>query len=316
MSAKKPSIKQLEYFVTIASSTNFRKAAAKLNVSQPTLTNQVVAMEETLGVQLFERSRAGTLLSSEGRELLPLARDILDKYQHLVDTAQGSSREMGGSFKIGVSPTVGPYFLPQVLPVLHQRYPILQLHLREADPKELEAGLARGDFDLIMTVLPMHSTDNRVRPLFTEPLQIVVSEKHPLAGKESVTGKDLQGEFVLTIDDHFHLHQQIAALCQRFGAELKRGFEGNSLDTLCQMVMMNMGIAFLPQLFVISEMKQETRLSVLNLEDETIARNHVAAWRLNSSSRPTFQKLSYELKAIAMENFTGVLTEVVTEENI
>ncbi len=67
-------------------------------------------MEETLGVQLFERSRAGTLLSSEGRELLPLARDILDKYQHLVDTAQGSSREMGGSFKIGVSPTVGPYF--------------------------------------------------------------------------------------------------------------------------------------------------------------------------------------------------------------
>jgi len=67
---------------------------------------------------------------------------------------------------------------------------------------------------------------------------------------------------------------------------------------------------------VISELKQEARLSVLNLKDETIARNHVAAWRLNSSSRPTFQKLSYELKAIAMENFTGVLTEVVTEENI
>ncbi len=81
------------------------------------------------------------------------------------------------------------------------------------------------------------------------------------------------------------------------------------------MVMMNMGIAFLPQLFVISELKQEARLSVLNLKDETIARNHVAAWRLNSPSRPTFQ-LSYELKAIAMENFTGVLAEVVTEENI
>jgi len=316
MSAKKPSIKQLEYFVTIASSTNFRKAAAKLDVSQPTLTNQVVAMEETLGVQLFERSRAGTLLSPEGRELLPLAREILDQYQHLVDTAQGSSREMGGTFKIGVSPTVGPYFLPHVLPALHQRYPKLQLHLREGDPRELETGLASGDYDLIMTVLPMHSTENRVRPLFTEPLQIVVSENHPLAGKETVSGKDLQGESVLTIDEHFHLHQQIAGLCNRFGAQLKREFEGNSLDTICQMVMMNMGIAFLPQLFVISELRQEARLSVLKLEDEAIARNHVAAWRLNSSSRHLFQKLSYDLKAIAMESFSGVLTEVVTEENI
>lgn len=316
MTSKKPSIKQLEYFVTIARSSNFRKAAAKLDISQPTLTSQVVAMEEALGVKLFERSRAGTLLSPEGRELLPLARNILDHYQYLMDTATSSNRELGGTFRLGVSPTVGPYFLPQVLPELSQRYPKLKLHLREGDPRDLEEGLKKGSFDLIMTVLPMYSTENRVRPLFTEPVKIVVSEHHPLAGRESIRGEELQGQPVLTLDDEHHLHRQIAALCDRFDAPLKRDFEGNSLDTLCQMVMMDLGLAFLPELFILSELKQDARLKVLTLEDEPIVRNHVAAWRTNSSSRHLFQKLSYDLKAIAMEKFAGILTEVVTEENL
>lgn len=316
MTTKKPTVKQLEYFVTIARSANFRKAAAKLGISQPTLTSQVVAMEEALGVQLFERSRAGTLLSPEGRHLLPLARNILDQYQHLMDTAQSSDRELGGTFRMGVASTIGPYFLPQVLPQLHERYPKLRLHIREGDPRDLENGLSKGAFDLVMTVLPMHMTENRVRPLFTEPVKIVVAENHPLAGRGAVNGKDLQGQAVLTIDDHFHLHRQITALCERFGAQLRRDFEGNSLDTLCQMVMMNMGIAFLPELFVLSTLRQDARLSVLELDGEPLVRNHVAAWRTNSSSRHLFQKLSYDLKAIALESFAGILTEVVTEENI
>jgi len=316
MSTKRPTIKQLEYFVTIARSSNFRKAAAKLGISQPTLTNQVVAMEETLGVQLFERSRAGTLLSPEGRELLPVARDILDRYQYMMETALSSNRDMGGTFRLGVSPTIGPHLLPHLLPELHQRYPKLKLHLREGDPRDLEVGLSKGTFDLIMTVLPMESTDNRIRPLFTEPIKIVVSENHPLASKETISGKDLQGQPVLTIDDHYHLHRQIAGLCERFGASLKREYEGNSLDTLCQMVMMNLGVAFLPELFVQSELSKGAAIHVLSLDEEPVVRNHVAAWRINSSSRHLFQKLSFDLKAIAMEKFAGILTEVVTEENM
>ena len=316
MPTKKPSIKQLEYFVTIAHSTNFRKAAAKLGVSQPTLTSQVAAMEEILGVQLFERSRAGTLLSPEGRDLLALARDILDQYQHLLDTAQNSNRELGGTFRIGVSSTIGPYLLPEVLPQLHQRYPNLQLHLREGDPGELESGLHKGSFDLIITVLPMHSTENRVRPLFTEPLKIVVPQSHELASHEKISGKLLQGQTVLTIDDHFHLHSQIAGLCERYGAQLRRDYEGNSMDTILQMVMMNMGIAILPGLFVQSELGKSAACKVLELDEEAVVRNHVAAWRINSSSRHLFQKLSFDLKAIALEKFAGLLTEVLTEENI
>ena len=93
----------------------FRKAAAKLGISQPTLTSQIVAMEEALEVQLFERSRAGTLLSPEGRELLPLVRDILEQYQNLMETANHTNRDMGGTFKLGVSDSIGPLFTTPIV---------------------------------------------------------------------------------------------------------------------------------------------------------------------------------------------------------
>ena len=316
MGSKKPSIKQLEYFVTVAGSSNFRKAAAKLGISQPTLTSQIGALEETLGVQLFERSRAGTLLSPKGRELLAPARELLEQYQSLLDLTHAGEREMEGTYKIGVDPTMGPYLLSNVLPILHKRYPGLKLHIREEHPKALEAGLNQGIFDLILTVLPMHSTENRVRPLFEENLKVVVSGSHPMADKEDVSLQELQNQTVLVPDDIFHLHRQTLMLCEKSGAKIQRDFEANSLASLMHMVMMNMGMAFLPELFLSMEIRQDSGLKVLSLNNEAIVRNHVAAWRINASSRQLFQKLSYDIKVIAMEKFPGILKEVVTEENL
>ncbi len=210
---RQPSIRQLEYFVNIAMSSNFRRAAQKLNISQPTLTSQISALEDALGVTLFERSRAGTLLSPAGRELLPLVRQLLEQYQQVMDQADSSHKELSGTFKIGVSPTIGPYLFSKVLIELHRRYPQLQLHVREGVPQELEQGLDSGDYDFILTMLPMHSSENRVRPLFTEPISIVLSEDHPLAEKTVLQGKDLYNQEVLTMDERHHLHRQIDCAC-------------------------------------------------------------------------------------------------------
>ena len=152
MNMKRPSIKQLEYFLTVARASGFRSAAEQLGLSQPALTVQIAALEELLGMQLFDRSRAGTLLSPAGRELLPLAREILDHFQQLEDLSVQSQHDMAGTIRLGVSPTIGPYLLPRVLPVLHQRFPYLKLHIQEDVPRKLEAGLEAGDYDLILTV--------------------------------------------------------------------------------------------------------------------------------------------------------------------
>lgn len=311
MKNKQPSIRQLEYFVTVARASNYRKAADRLRISQPTLTSQIAALEEALEVQLFERSRAGTLLSSAGRELLPLARRVLEQYQCLLDHAGSRGREPSGVFRIGVSPTLGPYLLPRVLPELHRRYPGLRLHVREDAPAHLEAGLGDATYDLILTVLPLDSSENKVRPLFVEALEVVVSADHPLAEAGELRARDLYNREVLTIGEPY-LQRQIANLCEHCGAHLLKDYEANSLDTLRQMAMMGMGIAFLPALYVSSEIGGESGLRVKRLAGENVTRTHVAAWRRNSPSRHLFQKISYDIKSLAMEQFGEILEEVTS----
>ena len=316
MSMKRPSIKQLEYFLTVARASSFRGAAEQLGLSQPALTVQIAALEAVLGMQLFDRSRAGTLLSPAGRELLPLAREILDQFQQLVDFSEQSQHEMAGTIRLGVSPTIGPYLLPRVLPVLHQRFPFLKLHIQEDVPRKLEAGLEAGDYDLILTVLPMNAGNNRIRALFTESIHAVFRTDHPLAKKEKLRGRDLHQQDVINIDDTHHLHRQLVTLCDKYGAHLLRQQEANTLSAMRLMAMMGMGIAFLPELFVQAELNQSESLMSVRLEDEELTRTHIAMWRKSAASKPLFQKLSYEIKAIALEQFGSILEEAQTDENM
>jgi len=313
---KRPSIKQLEYFLTVARASSFRGAAEQLGLSQPALTVQIAALEAVLGMQLFDRSRAGTLLSPAGRELLPLAREILDQFQQLVDFSEQAQHEMSGTIRLGVSPTIGPYLLPRVLPVLHQRFPFLKLHIQEDVPRKLEAGLEAGDYDLILTVLPMNAGNNRIRALFTESIHAVFRTDHPLAKKEKLRGRDLHQQDVINIDDTHHLHRQLVTLCDKYGAHLLRQQEANTLSAMRLMAMMGMGIAFLPELFVQAELNQSESLMSARLEDEELTRTHIAMWRKSAASKPLFQKLSYEIKAIALEQFGSILEEAQTDENM
>lgn len=316
MTARRPTIKQLEYFVAVAKASNFRKAAQKLDVSQPTLTLQIAAMEEEMGLQLFDRSRAGTLLTPAGRDLLPLARDILEHYDQLGGIVEGRSRQLGGSFRLGVSPTLGQSVLPKLMATLHKRYPDLQLHIREEVPQNLGQGLDAGTYDIILSVLPMHTGDYKVRPLFTEPLRVVVPVENPLAKKQKLYARDLLQQRVLSIDEDHHLHRQIMTLCDRVGARLLREYECNTLSAMRLMLLLNMGIAILPELFIRAELAGSEHVRVFRLEDETPTRTHIAMWRKNSSARQLFQLLSFEIKSIAMEAFGGVLEEVYTDDNL
>lgn len=311
----RPSIRQLEYFLAVARASGFRGAAEKLKVTQPTLTLQIAALEEQLGIVLFDRSRAGTLLSPAGREFMPLARDILEHYRLLDEFTRGnSSEDLAGTFRLGVSPTIAAWLLPQIMPLLHERYPQLKLHVREAVPRELESGLDAGNFDLILTVLPMQAGNNRIRPLFTEPLQIVMPANHPLAKKGKLLGRDLHQQSILGMDEAHHLHRQISSFCERNGVRLLSQYEGNSLTSLQLMLMMGMGLAILPARYVQEAFAGNDRVKIYSVEDEALERTHIAAWRRHSSARHLFQKLSFEIKAIAMELYGDVLEEVLTDE--
>jgi LysR family transcriptional regulator, hydrogen peroxide-inducible genes activator len=299
----KISLRQLEYFIAVAENGSFRRAAEKLGISQPTLTAQVASLEQSLGGQLFERNRSGTSQSPMGRELLRHARRVIEEFQGLVDHATSLTKGPAGTFRFGVTPTMGPYLLPQILPDIHREYAQLKFYVREGLPRALREGLVSGQFDLIMTPLPVGLENVTVEPLFREPLKLVVPTEHRLAKRARVSRSDLVGEQVLTLEDHDQLHLQIQRLCDHLGAVVNSDYEGTSLDTLRQMVVMGMGIAFLPGLYIRSEIRAGDGLKVVTLSDENVMRDHALVWRPTSPSRQLFRDLAGKLRALIRVKF-------------
>lgn len=301
------SLKQLQYFAAVAEFGSFRQAAFRLNITQPTLSNQVAAMEKALKIQLFERSRKGITTTPEGRELLLSARRVLEEAQGFTTQAAMLSGGGMGTYRLGVTPTLGPYLLPHILSPIHNRYTDLKLYVREDAPSELETGLINGQHDLILSTLPIMSNELVVAPLFREPLKLAIATDHRLGKKARVNRMDLLGEPVLTISEHHLFHRQITELCERVGAVVRRDYEGTSLDTLRQMVVMGMGISFLPALYAKSEIRDSKELRVTDVEGINVVRNHALVWRNTSPVRNFYRELADFIQAIVEETLADVV---------
>lgn len=306
----KLSLRQLRYFAAVAEYGSFRQAAFKLNITQPTLSNQISVLEELLGLQLFERSRSGTSTTVEGRELLISARRVIEEAQGFSTQAGSLSGGGVGTYRLGVTPTLGPYLLPHILSPIHSRYKDLKLYVREEAPSDLESGLINSQFDFILSTLPIMSKELVVMPLFREPLKLAITKDHKLASKVRINRMDLLGEQVLTISEHHLFHRQISELCEKVGASVRRDYEGTSLDTLRQMVVMGMGMAFLPALYVRSEIRQESELRIADVEGVNVVRNHALVWRNTSPARNFYRQLALEIREIIREKLSDVVIPI------
>jgi LysR family hydrogen peroxide-inducible transcriptional activator len=295
--------KQIRYFQAIAEAGSFRRAADRLGVKQPTLTVQIAALEAALATTLFERHRSGVVMTPAARELLPRARRIAEEMKGFTDQALGVSGQ--STYRLGVTPTLGPYLLPRVLPAVHQRFEDLRLYVREAIPAQLASDLKSAAHDVVLTTLPLQGDELEVIPLFRESLKLALPLEHPLASKGVVSGEDLVGEAVLTIDEQHLYHRQVSALCESLGATVNRDYEGTSLDTLRQMVVMGMGITFLPSLYVASEIGESDTLRITDVKGVNMNRDHALAWRRRSPARVFFRQLAEAMKAILDEQLAG-----------
>ncbi|WP_338516702.1 hydrogen peroxide-inducible genes activator [Alteromonas gracilis] len=308
LNGKTASINQIRYFVAVAKYLSFRQAAGVLGISQPTLTSQINALESTLGLNLFERSRTGTLLSPQGKALLPAAEEVLQSSQRFSEIARDLSVGEVVTYRLGIPPTLGPYLLPFVLPDLHKRKPGLRFYVREGAPSALQHGLLRGEYDLILSPLSQENSQLITQPLFSEPLKFVIPSDHPLSGKAFVNPEEISGEKVLTLEERHHFHHQVQRICDDIGADLQRDYEGTSLDTLRQMVVMGMGVAFLPGLYIHSELHKPEALHVCEIANMPIERMHSLAWRNTAPGRQTFREISLIIKQIIQTRLSDAVS--------
>ncbi|MEO1291611.1 MAG: LysR substrate-binding domain-containing protein [Pseudomonadota bacterium] len=298
-----PTLRQLEYLTAIADTHHFRKAAEKTGVSQPTLSAQLAALEQRLGVQLVERSRSGVLITPVGEMIVAAGRKVMREVQELHDIAASHRGEFGGLVRLGLPPTIGPFLLPRMLPTLHQEHPGFKIYVREVMPKLLPGALADGAHDVVLAPLPMNHADFEVVPIFREPLYVVVPDEHPFGEKGFVERADLEGQTVLAMERGHQLHEQVESICNDFGARLAYDYEGTSLETLAQMTALGLGISFLPGLFVTTTLRGRPGVRALEMKDRSLSRTIGLVWRRTAARRREFELFEGYLRQTLSSDF-------------
>ena len=294
------SLRQMRYLIALEETRHFREAAESCGISQPSLSVQIKTMEDALGLTLVERGRGPVRLSLAGREVARRAHGILDAAQGILDLSVTLKSGLGGTIRLGTSATLGPYLMPHVISDLRASHPDLRLYIREAAPRDLLRELHDWVHDLILTQLPVSGATLSHARLFREPLAVALPAEHPLAARDTLDNDDLSNKTILSLSPAYALYDMISALCVETGAHLSREYEGTSLDALRQMVAMNMGLTFLPALYVESEIQGRARDVVTRpFRGRRFARSIGLVWRASSGAAPAYERLAAAIRDTA-----------------
>jgi LysR family hydrogen peroxide-inducible transcriptional activator len=294
----KTTIRHLSYFVALAEAGSFTRAAERMGVSQPSLSQQIRALETIIGAALFERG-GPAILTPLGRDLLDRARRILLEVADLEDFRVTSTDPLIGTIRLGVSPTLGAYLLPALVARLHREHPALRVHVREGLPTALASGLAAGVHDLILAQLPVTGGAFHNERLFREPLHVAMASDHPLGAKAIIMPSDLRGTSLLTLLPEYRLAEQVAAIAVDVGANVLRDYEGTSLDAIRQMAGMGMGLALLPELYVRQEIREGDDVVVRKIKGGRYYRDIGLLWRQGAGRAPAYGLIADLLRAVS-----------------
>ena len=243
-------IRDLQYLVAVAENLHFGKAAEQCNVSQPTLSMQLKKLEETLGVQLFERTNKSVMLTPIGRDIASRTTHILRELEQIKTLAKSAKDPLAGEIKLGIFPTLAPYILPTLMPLLRERFPKLNVLLIEEKTPVLISQLEQGTIDCAILAIPVESAALSHEPLFAEPFTLAVSANHRFAKRKSVSLDDIHSETMLLLEDGHCLREQALEVCSWAGAHEANNFRATSLETLRHMVAVGDAVTLMPKLAV------------------------------------------------------------------
>lgn len=227
-------IRDLEYLVALAEFRHFRRAADSCHVSQPTLSGQIRKLEDELGIMLLERTSRKVLFTQAGLLLVEQAKTVLREVKVLKEMASLQGESMSGPLHIGLIPTVGPYLLPQIIPMLHKTFPKLEMYLHEAQTQNLLAQLDSGKLDCAILALVKETEAFIEIPLFDEPMNLAIYADHPWANRERVEMHELAGEKLLMLEDGHCLRDQAMGFCFQAGADEDTHFRATSFGNPAQ----------------------------------------------------------------------------------
>jgi LysR family transcriptional regulator, hydrogen peroxide-inducible genes activator len=274
---------ELRYLVALAQDAHFGRAAERCHVSQPTLSIAIRKLEEELGVPLFERAKQSVTPTPLGQKIVALATQVIDQVARIKDLAESDHDQLTGRLALGTLPTIGPYLLPQFIPLLQELAPNLSLYVEEASQAELTAKLRAGDIDVALLCLPSSDVDIVAQALFDEPFVLLLPSSHPLAGKLEITAEDLRAEEVLLLRDGHEFRSQVLSSFPHLQTTVDQPaitqVQGSTLETLRHMVASRLGVTILPMAAAQMPLYTGKVLTIRKFKEPAPARTLALAWR-------------------------------------
>lgn len=283
--------RDLEYLVALEELKHFRKAAEKCFISQPTLSGQIRKLEDELNVQLMERSSRKVIFTQAGMDIVEQAKTILLQAKTLKEIAKSHKAPMQGRLHIGLIPTVAPYLLPLIIPVIKKQFPELELYLHENQTSILLKQLQEGELDCLLLALLPDMESFQPAPLYDEPLELALAETHQWANKNSIELDELSGQRLLMLEDGHCLRDQAMGFCFAAGAVEDNSFKATSLETLRHMVGADSGLTLFPQL-AIPESRSQSGIKYIPFNDPVPFRTIGLLSRKNSVRKICFEQLA------------------------
>jgi LysR family hydrogen peroxide-inducible transcriptional activator len=264
---------QLRYVCAIAETGSFSRAAEHCHVTQPSLSQQVLKLEEDLGAKLFDRLGRSVRLTEAGRAFLPHARSVLHQMEAARIGVADKSTDVRGSVAVGVIPTITPYLMPGYAARFARQYSEARLRIVEETTPVLVESLRNLSIDLAVLALPLRYREFELFPLRTEPLFAVLPKDHPRATAKSLALKDLRGEsFVMLRDGHCFRGLSVA-VCARARVAPRIAFESDQFSSLLGMVAAGVGVTLVPEMAI----DRNAGCRYVRLNDARATRTIVAA---------------------------------------
>jgi len=292
-----PSLKKLQYLVTLYELQHFGRTAEACFVSQSTLSAGISDLEDKLGRVLIERNRQKMVFTKTGIELVKQAKDILSAANSLVATAEKMDQFFNSTLRLGVIPTIAPYLLPEYLTYLSHKYPDLKVLVREDLTDPLIDLLKAGELDLLILGLPYATESMTCLELFIDPLTLVYANNSQFkAAVDDGSLSHLPHDSVLLLEDGHCLKEHTLNTCHLFSKQQINPFSTNSLASIIEMIRYDMGVSFIPNMAIKNGILKNSGIVTHQKKlDEEPYRGIGLAWRETSPFSNEFKILGKHL---------------------
>jgi LysR family hydrogen peroxide-inducible transcriptional activator len=306
---------QLEYIVAIDTYRHFLLASQKCFVTQPTLSMQIQKLEETLGVKIFDRTKQPVIPTEIGKSIIAQARIILREANMIEQLINDQKDIMTGELRIGIIPTLAPYLLPPLFKRMREKYPQLNLIIKETITEEVILELKNNRLDCGLVVTPLKDVSIKEDVLFYEELFVYVSKKNALYEKKYVLATEIDPAQLWLLEEGHCFRSQILNLCElRKYSDLHFHYETGNIETLKRMVDKSDGITILPELAVREFTKPQLKL-VKRLKEPRPAREVSLVTHRDHLKAKLIRTLKEEILAIVPKPMQKLYNKKVVEIN-